>query len=503
MRQRLSYLMQQSGRVMVISLSLAITGCGGSSGADDEAIDSVIAEQEADSSPPANQTDTAQANNEESEDNATPPSATADTDGEANTQSPPVAPENELPDDAFASEQATARFLGQASFGGSPQQINQLTGTSASAWFKQQVSLSPSLLSPVVAAYRPDDDEDEFSMLYIEATSFGFWQNSITGADQLRQRVAFALSELLVVSNGGGEVLTDVPEAVASYQDLLIQHAFGNYRELLEAVTYSPAMGYYLTYLGSEKGDEATGRMPDENYARELMQLFTIGVVELNLDGSVKLDENGQPIETYNNQDITGLARVFTGLNLNEELVEQSIGQAFSAPMQTFAESHSNKAKRFLDYTIPADTDARTSITLALDHIFAHPNIAPFVSQQLIQRLVSSNPSPAYVSAVANTFNLGRYQLPDGSTVGSGERGDLQATVAAILFHPEARQPSSASSGKIREPILRFTHWARAFNVANISPQYQFLLWDTSASSALAQHPYRSASVFNFFSTRL
>ncbi|WP_448552371.1 DUF1800 family protein [Thalassotalea montiporae] len=495
MRQRIIYIGQKTGIAVMLSIAMTIAGCGGSSGSENAGDESDISGINSSiNTPPTTQPDNSNdsdASGDNSANSGSEPSTGSDSDTtvvSANTA-----------DDVFSSTNSTARFLGQATFGATPEQLTQLVNTSASEWFKQQISLTPSLVLPTVESYRPEDEEDDFNLFYIEATSFGFWQNSIMAADQLRQRMAFALSEILVVSNGGGEVLTDVPEAVASYQDILIQQAFGNYRELLEAVTYSPAMGYYLTYLGSEKGDEATGRMPDENYARELIQLFTLGVVELNLDGTVKLDDNEQPIETYTNQDITGLARVFTGLNLNETLVEESIGRAFSAPMQGYAESHSSKEKSFLGYTIPANTALQSSIDLALDHIFAHPNLAPFVSKQLIQRLVSSNPTPAYVEHVASAFNTGSYQLPDGVVIGAGQRGDLQATLAAILFYSEARATPSSTSGKIREPILRFTHWARAFNVKNITPQYQLLLWDTSASSALAQHPYRSPSVFNFF----
>ncbi|REL35012.1 DUF1800 domain-containing protein [Thalassotalea euphylliae] len=497
MRQRFIYIGQKAGIAVMLSIAMTIAGCGGSSGSENTGDESDVSGINSSiNTPPTTQPDNS---NDNDSDSSGDNSANSGSEPSTGSDSDTTVISANTADDVFSSTNSTARFLGQATFGATPEQLTQLVNTSASEWFKQQISLSPSLVLPTVEGYRPEDEEDDFNLFYIEATSFGFWQNSIMAADQLRQRMAFALSEILVVSNGGGEVLTDVPEAVASYQDILIQQAFGNYRELLEAVTYSPAMGYYLTYLGSEKGDEATGRMPDENYARELIQLFTLGVVELNLDGTVKLDDNEQPIETYTNQDITGLARVFTGLNLNETLVEESIGLAFSAPMQGYAESHSSKEKSFLGYTIPANTALQSSIDLALDHIFTHPNLAPFVSKQLIQRLVSSNPTPAYVEHVSSAFNTGSYQLPDGAVIGAGQRGDLQATLAAILFYSEARATPSSTNGKIREPILRFTHWARAFNVKNITPQYQLLLWDTSASSALAQHPYRSPSVFNFF----
>ncbi|RXE87987.1 DUF1800 family protein [Pseudoalteromonas sp. A757] len=400
-------------------------------------------------------------------------------------------------DNVFATPQSTASFLHQTTFGATPQQLNTLVGTSASKWFIDQIALKPSLKMSSVAKYTPEDGG--FNTLFVESTSIGFWQDAITGEDQLRQRVAFALSEILVVSNAGGDELTDIPAAVARFQDILIEHAFGNYRELIEAVTYSPAMGTYLTYLGNQKGDEQTGRMPDENYAREILQLFTLGLVELNPDGSEKRDSNDQAIELYTNKDITGLARVFTGLVLDESGAEQAAQEEYALPMVADPELHSTKAKSFLGYTIAAGTDVNQSITLALDHIFSHSNVGPFVVKQLIQRLVTSNPSPSYVARAVESFDSGSYVLPDGTKVGANQRGDLTATIAAIIFDKEARSEKTARSGKLREPILRFTQWARAFEVKNITPEYQEPLWDTRSANALNQHPYRSSSVFNFF----
>ncbi|KZN60150.1 hypothetical protein N473_24540 [Pseudoalteromonas luteoviolacea CPMOR-1] len=411
--------------------------------------------------------------------------------------------EQELPtlsgDDTFSSREKISHFVQHATFGATPTLLDDLEDKSASQWFINQLALPPSLILPSVQAAAPSDPEEDFSLFYIEQTSFTFWKNSIEAPDQLRQRVAFALSELLVVSNGGGEVLTDVPEAVAAYQDLLINNAFGNYRLLLEQVTYSPAMGHYLTYMGSEKGNDETGRMPDENYARELLQLFTLGVVALNKDGTERLNENGNPVELYTNKDITGLARVFTGLNLNEDDPEAHLGKRFSQPMSIFSDSHSEKEKAFLGFSIAAGSGAETSISQALDHIFNHENLAPFVTKQLIQRLVTSNPSTDYVLRVVSAFESGLFTLPDGREVGEKIRGDLTATIAAILFDQEARDPGTPNGGKIREPILRFTQWARAFEVQNVAPHFVPQLWDTSASADLGQHPYRSPSVFNFF----
>lgn len=404
--------------------------------------------------------------------------------------------------------QQAARFMTQATFGPTRAEVIDLMNSSPSQWFVDQLSMPASHLMPTVEAYaaqaNPALDSDP---LYIESTTFGFWKNSITGPDQLRQRMAFALSQLLVVSNGGGETLTDIPEAVARYQDLLIDYAFANYRDLLETITYAPAMGHYLTFMGSEKADPDTGRMPDENYARELLQLFTIGLTELNSDGTERLDSQGNSIETYTNQDITGLARVFTGLDLdlpegidddNEEN-DDLWKQAWTRPLKLYSDAHSDQEKAFLGHTIAENTSGQASITMALDMIFDHPNIAPFISKQLIQRLVTSNPSPAYVQRVAQTFEIGQYTLPDGQQVGEGRKGDLSATLAAILFDHEAATPGGAGGGKVREPILRLTHWARVFDVQNITPEYQWLLWDTSQTDSLFQHPYRAPSVFNFY----
>ncbi|CAH9057941.1 hypothetical protein PSECIP111951_01770 [Pseudoalteromonas holothuriae] len=408
-------------------------------------------------------------------------------------------------DSTFSSPQKTARFLHQATFGATLTQIEQLTHTPAADWFKAQLTQPASFLLPIVKKHQllyRMEDINAYSPFYLESTSIAFWQNAILGEDQLRQRMAYALSQILVVSNGAGDELSEHPEMVASFQDILIRHAFGNYRTLLEDITYSPAMGYYLTYLGNQKGNAEKGTVPDENYARELLQLFTLGLVALNQDGSPVLDSSGHAQELYSNKDITGLARVFTGLNYDEDSAEQDdmfYNAVFSLPMTTLPEQHSTKEKPFLGLTIPANTDATTSIDMALDHIFAHPNLGPFIAKQLIQRFTSSNPTPKYIARAATAFNTGKFQLPDGAIIGDGQRGSLSATLAAILFDSEARNVATAQGAKIREPILRFTQWARTFKIQNITPQFQPQLWDTSYVSRLAQHPYRAPSVFNFY----
>ena len=374
-----------------------------------------------------------------------------------------------------------------------------LTGTGASTWFVDQLSQPTSTVLPQVMRYLDEDTAFSFAEFPADTTTFAYWRNVLTGPDQLRQRVAYALSQILVVSNGGGEFLTDVPTAVAYYMDVLSSGALGNYRDLLEQVTYTPAMGHYLTYQGNQKGDPVTGRVPDENYAREILQLFTIGTVMLNPDGTPSLDASGGAIETYSNADVTGLAKVFTGLNFSEEDTESaSLYEVTARPMQIFEEDHSALEKTFLGSTIAANTPTASSISQALDIIFAHPNVAPFIGRQLIQRLVTSHPDPEYIDRVSAAFESGRYTLPDGTLVGDGRRGDLAATVAAVLFDPLALSTDSTDTfGKIREPVLRFSNWVRAFDVAQIDAEYVLALWDTT--DALGQHPYRARSVFNFY----
>ncbi|MCQ8185875.1 DUF1800 domain-containing protein [Parvularcula sp. BGMRC 0090] len=400
-----------------------------------------------------------------------------------------------------------------ATFGPVPDEVARLTGTDASAWIKEQFALTRSpYLSEVEVYYgmgtrRPMMLADGFDQ---GSTSWVFWRNAAQGEDQLRQRMIFALSQVLVVSNGSGGLLGIFPQTLGRYQEILSEHAFGNYRDLLEDVTYSVAMAEYLTYLGNQKGDSAAGRVPDENYAREILQLFTIGLVELNPDGTPRLGPDGKPIELYTNEDITGLARVFTGLASADLSLDldgiagriPTITTAVTQPLPMIESRHSPKEKSFLGTTIPENTPGRQSISLALDHIMDHPNVGPFVGRQIIQRFVTSNPSPAYVERVAAAFDQGLYTLPDGALVGEGRKGDLAATIAAILFD-DAAQPAAAlpddQFGKVREPVIRLVHFMRAFDTDMSSPEYVRALYDTAPINVLGQHPFRSPSVFNFY----
>ena len=420
-----------------------------------------------------------------------------------------------LVDDWISSQDSTyarlqaARYLSQASFGGNASSIDQVVELGQEGWFRQQLELPPTLhLTDVLAQFPADGvffDEQGNTLPELKPTaSNSFWQKAIEADDQLRQRMAFALSQILVISSESD--LSDVPQTVAHYMDLLTTGAFGNYRDLLEDVTYSPAMSIYLTYLRNQKADPDTGRVPDENYARELMQLFSLGLVELNADGTPAEGPLGEPVEIYDNDDITELAKVFTGLSFSGAGFTASLGtlpfEAFYQPLEMFDSFHSEESKQFLGGSIPAGTDGNNSIDMALDIIFDHPNVGPFIGRQLIQRFVTSDPSTDYVARVSAAFDSGRFTMPSGEDVGSGERGDLAATLAAVLFHSAARDAAEADNpdhGKLREPIVRFTHWARAFNVNDADASNERILRNTGFPLALGQHPYGSPSVFNFY----
>ncbi|CAM3612403.1 DUF1800 domain-containing protein [Bordetella flabilis] len=381
-----------------------------------------------------------------------------------------------------------SRFLAQATFGPTPREIERVTGMGYAAWLDEQLSMPPSqthfdwLLS--VGANNEANKGNGINAP-LEST---LWRKFISAPDQVRVRTAFALSEIFVV--GVSAVTASWPLfGAASFMDILAQHALGNYRQLLEAVTLNLSMGCMLTYRGNRKEDPRTGREPDENYAREVMQLFTIGLYELNPDGTLKLKQ-GKPIETYTNDDVRGLAKVFTGWDLNGSENDVEFQRR---PMALNPSNHSMSEKRFLGAVIPPGTGGVASLGKALDVLCAHPNVGPFIGTQLIQRLVTSNPSPAYVKRVAAAF----------ADDGRGVRGNLRAVVRAVLLDPEARFPDldSPTWGKVREPILRFAAWARAFQATSTNGKWA--MPDTTDNTVrLAQSPMRSASVFNFFRPR-
>ncbi|MEI6283161.1 MAG: DUF1800 family protein, partial [Alphaproteobacteria bacterium] len=322
-----------------------------------------------------------------------------------------------------------------------------------------------------------------------------FWQHAVQAPDELRQRVKFALSQIFVISLLDASV--DVRGA-ASYYDMLGADAFGNFRTIMDDVTYHPMMGIYLTYMSNVK--ESGTRTPDQNYAREFMQLMTIGLYKLNNDGSRQLDSGGNPIPTYSQDDILGLSKVFTGLGWYSPSPTTSTftggsrdPNATIKPMIVYNQFHSISAKSFLGVTIPASTTADTAgdIKFALDTLFNQPNVGPFIAFRLIQQLVTSNPSPAYVARVASVFNDN----------GKGVRGDMAAVVTAILTDTTARDTATdvaaPNFGKLREPVVRLANWMRAFSVTSQSGNW--LMTSTSANTSLGASPLTSTSVFNFW----
>jgi uncharacterized protein (DUF1800 family) len=401
-----------------------------------------------------------------------------------------------LPDDNEA-----VRFLNQASFGANDAEIAKARQYGYSAILEDQFFMpSPRTHEGYVNAVGASTLGDEHVM-------HTFWREAAIGQDQLKRRVAFALSQIFVISLQDAN-LQNFRRGVASYLDMLTRNAFGNYRQLLQEVTLHPMMGLYLSHLRNRKEDPATNRVPDQNYAREVMQLFSIGLYQLNLDGTLVLGGTGQPIETYGPDDIIGLSRVFTGFSwagcpsTSTSCFNGSGTQSANRevlPMQAFPQFHSTSEKSFLGTTIAASTasDPLGDLNRALDVIASHPNVGPFIGRQLIQRLVTSNPSAAYVRRVAQAFNTGTYQS-GAYTVGTGQRGDLKATVAAILLDVEARTVPTSDPGKTREPVLTLAQWMRAFGARSASGN--FLIGTTdNPSTSLSQSPMRSPTVFNFY----
>lgn len=391
------------------------------------------------------------------------------------------------PPTAISANEA-ARFLFQAAMGAPRSEIANVQRLGYAGWLDAQFAMPASGTRwDWLVSNGYDASTFRNSQAGFDSTT---WRKLITSPDTLRQRVTLALSEILVVSinglvGGGWRAF-----AGAGYLDLLEANCFGDYRNLLELVSTSPAMGEYLTFLGNTKYNPITGALPDENYAREIMQLFSIGLVKLNVDGTAKLF-NGEPVETYGLDDITGLARIFTGWDFDLRAELGKTPDFIRRRLVQVPSRHETGASTFLGSTVPAGLSGADALKAALDIIYAHPNVAPFISSQLIQRLVTSNPSPAYVSRIATVFN----------NDGKGIKGNLKAVVRAILLDDEARNAANLTNptfGKVREPMLRFLAWARAFSANSSSDTWQ--LGDTSdPATRLGQSPLRSPTVFNFF----
>ncbi|MEO0899162.1 MAG: DUF1800 domain-containing protein [Bacteroidota bacterium] len=394
-----------------------------------------------------------------------------------------------------------SRFLSQASFGGSYDEIFRVRRIGYEGWFQEQFNLPPTLLSDRTASMQGQLHAGSGEIVVIETVIQAWWNMILQSRDQLRQRMAFSLSEIIVVG-ATSDQLFYAGKGISNFYDLFIKHAFGNYRDLLYDVSLHPVMGFYLSHYNNPKADPVNNIFPDENYAREIMQLFSIGIHELNMDGSLKLDSLGRPIPTYDNDDIKEFAKIFTGLGPggtsgNFAFFGLDFTQAnATVPMKMYPEYHQGGQKELLNgFQIAGGTDPLEEIGMAVDNVFNHPNCPPFVSKLLIQRLITSNPSPAYIERVAQVF----------VNNGKGERGDLQAVTKAILMDPEARscedRGESLNMARMREPIMRYAHFLRAFEVFNPATSFAMLQNPGFRFEYFTeQMVLKAPSVFNFFS---
>jgi uncharacterized protein (DUF1800 family) len=449
---------------------------------------------------------------------------------------------------------AAAWFLNKATFGATDASVQALATSTSDAWFTAQKDAAPTpggapgywaktptfhldwvirrkanfdaqYQAALAAAGSDPVAQKKVNHRRLDRTQFqeSFWCRAVTGDDQLRHRMTLALSEVFVTSFLGSTI---TPRIGASWYDMLSAHAFGNYLDLIQAVTLHPAMGLYLNIIGSQQADTDPSRHPDENYAREIMQLMSIGQTVLNADGTNALDGAGNTIATYTHNDIAGLAKVFTGWGWYAAKPTATTFYKQPAdgtgetdpdvqPLIPYPANHSQLSKTFLGATIAAYTGAAPtttaglaalqayqvqSLTTALTVVFNHPNVGPFMARRLIQRFVTSNPSPAYVQRVAAAFN--------GDPKVAGSRGDLFATLKAVLTDPEASNQgasmSSPACGKLREPVVRMAHWLRVCEAASApqtdAPQGNFLQFTDFVDPAqLAQAPLEAPSVFNFY----
>ena len=388
-----------------------------------------------------------------------------------------------------------ARLLNHAAIGASHDEIVEAARLGPEQWLERQFALPVTRHEALTRQIRTlIGERGEDILLPLFAQRFAWWEQTVTADDILRQRVALALSEILVVSNRV-DFLALSPEGISSYYDLLLQHAFGNYRDLLLGVTLHPVMGVYLSHLNNDRADPSSGRFPDENYAREVMQLFSIGLNELNPDGSLRLDTSGRPIPTYTNREITELAKVFTGLGpggASGFFGQHPLLADLTAPMRMYEAHHEPGEKRLLrGVVIPGGQSGMRDVEQVIDHLFQHPNAGPFLGRLLIQRLVTSNPSPGYIARVAAAF----------ANNGQGARGDMRAVLRATLLDPEARDPGSRPDdlqfGRLQEPFVRFVGLARTFKAA--SPSGRYFTTGVFAELFVNQHALSAPSVFNFF----
>lgn len=405
-----------------------------------------------------------------------------------------------------------SRFLGQAGLGANLEEIEYVTAMGIEPWIEEQMSMEfvPYLdkyktlyqeIIEYISSVHPDPEVDRSR----DFMAFAFYTAALKDDDVLRNKAAYALLQIFVISSANIR-LNGRGYGQSSYYDILYNGAFGNFRDMLNDVSLHLMMGYYLSHFNNKKGDPSIGTLPDENYAREIMQLFTIGLYELNIDGSYKLDDSGNPIPTYDITDVQELAKVFTGLSGGAWDIEafpifenQPIlpGRALNqydmtVPMAMYEQWHDQGPKTLVDGTVlPPNQGGMKDIQDALDVLFNHPNVGPFIALRLIQQMVKSNPSPEYIERVATAFNNN----------GEGVRGDMGAVFRAVLLDPEARDCSwldDAKNGRLKQPIERLVNLFRAFDIDTPSGRLWFedrrVLFDQIEQAFMA-----SPTVFNFF----
>ena len=400
------------------------------------------------------------------------------------------------------------RLMRQATLGVNFNDMKEFVKMTPEKWIDEQLKVpSPNMLEKTSQMRKESRDyvislgydfKDDTVITRAEYFNLAWWRHNLENQDYLKQKLAYVYSQIFVISQ-----VTDVSEfahGMASFYDILLKHTSGNFKDLLLGVSLHPSMGFYLSHFNNSKSIPERNIHPDENYAREIMQLFTIGLHQLNIDGSLKRDSLGNPIPTYTQKDIKELAKVFTGLSAgkagnyergNTRFGMNVYGTDFSVPMAMYEDWHEFGGKSFLGLYIPSGQKGMKDIEMAVDHIFRHPNVGPFIGKQLIQKLVTSNPSPAYIKKVAETFNDN----------GKGVRGDMAAVFKAILLHPEARSCESLQSptqGKLQEPMVRLMERTRNYKLI---PDANNKIFTDGGDSRwrFDQNILTAPNVFNFY----
>jgi uncharacterized protein (DUF1800 family) len=420
----------------------------------------------------------------------------------------PLVAQTVSPDNALTLDEQASRFLAQATFGPSTESIAELRALNYnySTWIDREMAKPATLATPLALAAKTSGQITSITAPYNRRARN---QVMISGSDQLRQRVAYALSQIFVISDNTSTI-NNAEEGSSSYYDMLARNSFGTFRQLVLDVTYHPMMGRYLTHYQNRKANLTTGTRPDENYAREIMQLFTIGLYQLDATGNYINDSTGRPLETYTNVQIMEMARVFTGFtteDFNPNAVGSGTGQLdfprittqnYTAPMKMWDKQHDLGAKTLLDYPgvrkrdLPANQTGMQDVSDAIDNLVEHPTVGPYIVRLLIQRLVTSNPSDGYITRVAAIF----------ANNGRGQRGDLAAVIKAILLDTEARSLSmilDPAHGKLNEPFLRITGLLRAFKYKVPTTLLPFDFTSAATENTLGQYPLSAPSVFNFY----